>query len=105
MSNWKAALAVLMLPLSVLAADSSLNAAWRVGDIRQITLGQGPAYSAARQQLAFVRYDATVIGEPDLHGRNDNTGTFQLCLSDPDGVNERCISCNTVPGGPQTSQT
>jgi len=73
-------------------------------DIRFIAQGANVAYSTARNQIAFSRFDPAVIGGPQRNGDNDNTGTFQLWIADADGGNQRCISCRQTSGGPRPNQ-
>ena len=101
----KFVLGLSLLSLGALAADPALAGSPVYNDVRFITQGLQPAYSDARQQLAFVRFDPNVIGGPQLgSSASDGTGTFQLWISAPDGSNARCYSCTQVLGGPRANQ-
>jgi len=76
----------------------------RVKSIEFITYGGAPVYSAALNKIAFHRFDPKIIGGPELSGKNDNTGTFELWVADPDGSRATCISCRDVPNGPRMNQ-
>jgi len=75
-----------------------------VARIELVVEGGHGAYSERLDRLAFARFDPHVIGAPELSGKNDQTGTFQLWIADPDGANQRCLSCRQVPGGPRPNQ-
>ncbi len=75
-----------------------------VQSIEFITYGGAPVYSAALNKIAFHRFDPAIIGGPDLSGNNDNTGTFELWVADPDGSHEICLSCRDISNGPRLNQ-
>ena len=81
-----------------------MPAARPVARIELVARGGHAAYSERLDKLAFSRFDPGVIGAPDLGGKNDGTGTFQLWIADPDGTNQRCLSCRQVAGGPRPNQ-
>lgn len=99
-TSWLALTVVLLMPWKLLAEDPQGQGR----EVRFITYGSTVAYSPVRNQIAFARFDPAVISGPQRNGQNDNTGTFQLWIADADGMNERCITCRQVDGGPRANQ-
>ncbi len=62
-----------------------------------MTAGVAADYSPALNKLSFMRF------EPSIKG-GDNTGTYEIYVSNADGTNLSCLSCTDIPGGPRANQ-
>ena len=65
--------------------------------ITPVTTGVAADYSPVLNKLSFMRYRSDILSA-------DNTGTYELYVTSPDGSNAVCISCTDIPGGPRANQ-
>src|SRR5688572_4547766 len=70
----------------------------RAQSVQLVTRGVPGSYSQELNRLVFSRFNTDLAGGPDLDGKHDNTGTYELWVAGPDGANEVCLSCRDVPG-------